>query len=113
MSEKIVVKETSRKVWWKCAKHPEHQWETTVKTGKNSNCPYCSVKKSNLNPELAKEWHPTKNGNLSLKDIVSGSDSGSGKKVWWKCENGHEWVSTVKSRIKSNCPYCISKNKSS
>ena len=29
-------------------------------------------------PELAKQWHPIKNGELSPKDFVSGS----GKKVW-------------------------------
>jgi len=35
-----------------------------------------------LNPELAKEWHPTKNGSLTLYDATLGS----GQKVWWKCK---------------------------
>ena len=28
--------------------------------------------------------------------------------MWWKCENGHEWQTSVKSRsmLKSGCPYC-------
>ena len=39
-------------------------------------------------PELATEWHPTKNSLLPWQ--VS---AGSNKKVWWKCEKGpdHEW----------------------
>ena len=31
-------------------------------------------------PELAKQWHPTKNKDISLNDVTCGS----GKKVWWK-----------------------------
>ena len=30
-------------------------------------------------PDLAKEWHPTKNGNITPKMI----SAGNGKKVWW------------------------------
>jgi len=54
-------------------------------------------------PELAKEWHPTKNGDLSPKDITFGS----GKKIWWKCNKGHEWDDTILHRSQGrNCPYC-------
>ena len=34
-----------------------------------------------VNPDLAKEWHPTKNGDLTPENVFSKS----GKKVWWKC----------------------------
>ena len=30
-------------------------------------------------PDLAKEWHPTKNGDLKPTDVTSGTD----KKGWW------------------------------
>tara|TARA_B110000285_G_scaffold180449_1_gene203483 strand:+ start:85 stop:225 length:141 start_codon:yes stop_codon:yes gene_type:complete len=33
-----------------------------------------------VNPELAEEWHPTKNGELTPFDVTKGSN----KKVWWK-----------------------------
>lgn len=33
-----------------------------------------------VNPELAKEWHPTNNGDLTTMDVTVGS----AKKVWWK-----------------------------
>ncbi len=34
-----------------------------------------------VNPALAKEWHPTKNGDLTPFDFAAKSN----KKVWWKC----------------------------
>ena len=56
-----------------------------------------------INPKLAREWHPTKNGNLTPKDITSFKN----KKVWWKCTNGHEWQTFVYSRNQgSGCRYC-------
>ena len=40
-------------------------------------------------PELAKQWHPTLNGDLTPFDVIPGTS----KKVWWKCEKGddYEW----------------------
>ena len=32
-------------------------------------------------PEIATQWHPTENGDLTPSDVKAGS----GKKVWWKC----------------------------
>ena len=44
-------------------------------------------------PELAKEWHPTKNESLTPNDVTPGSK----KRVWWKCDKGldHEWITSV------------------
>ena len=54
-------------------------------------------------PELAKEWHPTKNGDLTPVDITYGSK----QIVWWKCENGHEWRASIDSRKRGRgCPEC-------
>lgn len=59
-----------------------------------------------VNPELAKQWHPTKNGNLTPSDITSGSS----KEVWWICDKGHEWCASPNSRVSHNrnrnCPFC-------
>jgi hypothetical protein len=61
---------------------------------------------ASLNPKLAKEWHPTKNGNLTPNQI----GIGSGKKAWWICskDNSHEWQAVIASRAKSGhgCPFC-------
>ena len=106
-----VVPGSYKKVWWKCPKGDDHEWRTSVECRSyGSGCPICSnrkVVKSNclatLNPRLAKEWHPTKNGDLTPKDVTSSS----GKKVWWKCSKGHEWATTVNHRSNGRgCPYC-------
>jgi hypothetical protein len=56
-----------------------------------------------LNPDLAKEWHPTRNRELNPRTVTPGS----GKKVWWICSSGHEWEATVYSRNRgSGCPVC-------
>ena len=60
------------------------------------------------NPELAKEWHPAKNGNLTPHDVTVGSNM----RVWWKClECGHEWPAIVESRSLNHrgCPHCAGK----
>ena len=51
-------------------------------------------------PHLVKEWHPTKNGELTPDDFTHGSH----KKVWWLCHKGHSYDAapskrTVKKRI--------------
>ena len=54
-------------------------------------------------PELAKQWHPTKNGKLKPYDVTPGS----GKKVWWICEKGHEWEAVIANRTGDGrgCPH--------
>ena len=60
----------------------------------------------NTNPDLAKEWHPTKNAPLSPKDVTQGS----GKEVWWVCGKGHEWEARIYDRNRgTSCPYCAGK----
>ncbi len=59
-------------------------------------------------PELVKQWHPTKNGNLTAFDV----NAGSAFYAWWKCEKGddHEWQSTVKNRkYGQGCGVCAGK----
>ncbi len=55
--------------------------------------------------ELMKEWDWEKNNLLGLyPDKLT---SGSHKKVWWKCVNGHSWDAEIKSRVSgSRCRFC-------
>jgi hypothetical protein len=54
-------------------------------------------------PELAAQWHPTKNGDLTPKDVTYGS----GKKVWWICPKDHAYKSSITKRTSGrNCPLC-------
>ena len=58
-------------------------------------------------PELAAQWHPTKNGGMTPRDVVSGSPS----RVWWLCPEGHAWQARVASRanLGTGCPVCAGK----
>lgn len=110
-----VTSGSHKKVWWQCKNG--HEWEANISNRARVNnargCPYCSNQKAykdnclaTVNPKLAKEWHPTKNGNLTPYDVTPGS---SRKRVWWQCKKGHEWESLVKSRSNgTGCPYCSS-----
>lgn len=54
-------------------------------------------------PDIATEWHPTKNGDLLPEDVAPKS----GKKVWWVGKCGHEWQATVNDRANgTGCPVC-------
>ena len=101
---------SSKKVWWKCSKG--HEWQSAISRRQSgSGCPYCSgryiIKGETdlqaVNPDLAAEWHPSKNNELTPSMVSPGSH----KVVWWKCSKGHEWQSTIKNRNAGNgCPYC-------
>lgn len=107
---------SNKKVWWTCSKG--HSWccVTSDKVLKNLNCPYCSGRRAckdnclkTTHPHLAEEWDHDKN-TLKPEEITHGSK----KKIWWKCEQGHEWMSAPNTRSantrsakNSSCPYCI------
>ena len=105
-----ITANSNKKVWWICENG--HEWETVVSyRTKGCHCPICAGKKTldgfndiaTTHPELARQWHPTKNGASKPTDVTSGS----GKKVWWICESGHEWEATIVSRVQgAGCPYC-------
>jgi hypothetical protein len=111
LTAKDFTPKSSKKAWWVCPHSSLHEWESSICNRVNGNgCPFCTGKKVCLDnnllflfPEISKEWHPTKNGNLTPKDVVPGS----GKKVWWQCKNGHEWETRIASKSRgSGCPYC-------
>ena len=105
-----VLPSSNKKVWWKCSK--EHEWEATVANrNKGNDCPYCSGRCAiigvndlqTVNPILANEWNFEKNGELRPNDVMPNSS----RKVWWKCDQGHEWQAIISNRSKGNgCIYC-------
>ena len=62
-------------------------------------------------PHLVKQWHPTKNGELTPNDFALKSN----KKAWWLCPKGHSYETVIKYRTNKNaptgCPYCSGRNK--
>jgi len=65
----------------------------------------------NTYPEIYKEIHPTKNGDIDTKSLSVKSK----KKIWWKCSDHkgchkHEWKASVTKRIRgNNCIWCFGK----
>lgn len=77
------------------------------------DCPACAGKQVHVgvndlvsqSPSIALQWHPTRNGSSFPEQFVNGSN----KKVWWQCQEGHEWDAVISSRtghMKSGCPSC-------
>ena len=109
-----VAAKTGKKVWWICSKG--HEWEAIVSNrGNGTGCPYCAGKAVSLdnclqtiNPTLAKEWHPARNGSLTPRDVTAKT----GKKVWWICSKGHEWEAIVSNRSNgTGCPHCYKQSR--
>jgi hypothetical protein len=109
LTARNVSSSSNKKVWWICSRG--HEWEATVNHRTSGRgCPYCAGKAAcednclqTLNPALAKEWHPSRNGTLTARDVTAQSN----KKVWWVCSKGHEWQAAVYSRSNGKgCPYC-------
>ena len=118
---------SNKKVWWllpyddpNTGKHFDFEWKDTIAHRSNGRgCPYLSSHAvligfndlQTTNPELAVQWHPTRNGNLKPTQVTAGSP----KKVWWllpyddQNTGKHfdfEWESTVANRNSGlGCPY--------
>ncbi len=101
------------KVWWLCPKGSDHEWEAKICSRTNgTKCPCCDGKKVvpstcllTTHPHIASSWHPTKNGKKRPEHYTAGS----GKKVFWLCEKGHEWESAITDRTRpygNGCPRC-------
>ena len=105
-----VVAKSNKKVWWRCKKG--HEWEAKInnRTSNRQGCPICSGNKilagfndlATIYPDIAEEWHPTKN-TLLPSEVAPKSN----KKVWWRCEKGHEWETSPNRRMQATgCPIC-------
>lgn len=102
---------TVKKAWWigECG----HEFDLSIagRTKSGQGCPYCSNRRvmAGFNdlvtkrPDVANEWHPTKN-----LQLPSEFTWGSNKKAWFQCARGHEWEAAIKARTSngSGCPFC-------
>lgn len=104
-----VTEMSNKSVWWVCKRN--HHWQSVISNRAKSGCPYCGNKTvlsgfndlQTTNPELAREWNIRRNGELLPTMVVEGS----GRKVWWKCKENHEWFTDVSSRTSGRgCPSC-------
>ena len=105
---------SSKAVWWKCKNGHSYEMKIHSRTGRQkSGCPYCSTPAKRVlkgfndlqtkYPDLAKEWHPTRNGDLTPDSILCGS----AKRIWWIGKCGHEYEQSIVNRVNGgSCPYC-------
>lgn len=103
-------------VWWRgpCGR----VWREKVSMRPmrvDDSCPYCKNRKllrgfndpRTTHPEIARDWNKERNGDLKPTDVIANSN----KRVWWKCEEGHEWSGLMANRVRKGkadpgCPYC-------
>jgi G:T-mismatch repair DNA endonuclease (very short patch repair protein) len=110
-----VTSGSSKKVWW-LGSDCRHEWEAIIgnRASKGHRCPFCFGKKllsgvndlATLYPDIAADWHPTKNGDLLPTQVRPNA----AKKIWWLDKNcRHEWDALLGNRVtsKQGCPICV------
>ncbi|NMI55735.1 DUF559 domain-containing protein [Streptomyces sp. RLA2-12] len=112
-----IVAGSHRRVGWRCSTCG-HRWEATVgprTDRRRAGCPACAghvvtaaTNLAVLRPDLATQWHPTRNGALRPEDVRPGSSAS----VWWQCpaHEDHQWPAIVSARSRptnpTGCPAC-------
>ena len=115
LSPNFVCSHSKKEVWWKCEKG--HSYLATVNLRFNGGtCPYCAKTHTKLlsgfndldtvYPNLVKYFDKEKNDFTSNAVVFNSS-----KLIFWKCEKGHSWKSTIYAinRNGVGCPYCRGK----
>lgn len=79
---------------------------------KSPGCPFCSghraskINNISKNKEIMEFWDFDKNEN------PENYTSSSNKKVWWKCELGHSYLTSIKSKVNGHgCTFCKGNSK--
>ena len=109
------VRGSHARVWWKCPKGPDHEWQTRIDLringGRPRDCPFCrhhclsvTNRLDLVEAKIAAEWHPTRNGALRPSDVRFTEE----RKVWWRCPVGHDWRAPIRYRthLGTSCPHC-------
>lgn len=101
-----------QKVYWRCGKG--HIWEAAIGTRvKGNGCPYCRGKRvlkgyndfASVCKDKMKLWNYNKNIDFRPDEMYYRS----GTKVWWVCDLGHEWDTSLFAIFNgAGCPYCSS-----
>ncbi len=109
---------SGKRVWWLCAEG--HEWSVDpADRQRGEQCPTCAERQRSLTkstpkpglslqdvrPDVAAEWHPTKNAPVTPADV----NPGSKQKRWWICLScGHEWHAQLAHRAirGDGCPGC-------
>lgn len=124
---------SNKKVWFLCSEMCQiggciHEYESTIHNiSKGFGCGYCGGTSNvlfcyhksleYLYPEIAKMWHPDKNGDVNPSNVLAKST----KKVWFRCQKitckencyhdfeaviGNVVLARIKNPDMTGCPYC-------
>ena len=112
LKPELIKPKSQKKAWFICSRDSTHEWEARLadRTSKGSGCPYCYRRVTPQTslaakfPEIAKDWHSSKNLPLTTETIAAKSN----KNVWWTCSKGHEYQKPVVQRTHRNegCSKC-------
>lgn len=111
-----------KKIWWRCpvtcARGCSHDYEQALdkKVVRSTGCPFCAGRQfcvhdslAGQRPEIAAQWHPTKNNSLQPSDVAVAAS----QKVWWRCPvtcaNGcpHDYEQRIAHKTGGiGCPFC-------
>ena len=105
-------------MWWQCPRGHEYKAVVSSRSSANSGCPYCANRLvmpgfndlATQEPRIAREWAQDMNGALTPEMVTTGSR----KKVWWRCPEGHVWRAVIFTRARarrSGCPICAGRVK--
>ena len=102
LTPETVLPGSNRRVWWRCEDGHSYPAAISHRVRSGSDCPFCANRKvlpgfndlAAIEPVVASQWHPTRNGSLTPQQVTPGSS----RRVWWLCENGHAWRAVVSSR---------------
>lgn len=96
------------KAVWRCP-DTDHTYETSVRRRVyGASCPYCSGRKvlagfndvATTHPHVVEEW-------VDVVYTPQELSAGSNKPVAWECEQKHQYVMSVKEKLKTKtCPEC-------
>lgn len=134
---RLLPRTSKKKYWWKCPTCG-YEWYGSLDNIVNSlTCDKCvrqvkpeidmtpeismdssavfrelEINLQTENPDLAAQWHPTKNRYFKPIHVTPRS----GKRVWWLCpECGNEWPQYIKTRNNGKgarkCPICANNQK--
>lgn len=117
-SPESVMAGSAKKAFWLCKKDVRHEWEASISSrAKGHGCPICSHQKllvgyndlASLHPEVARLWHPTKNGELNPRSILGAPR----RDFWWQCpiNSNHFWKAPANRLVSQGygCAVCANK----
>ncbi len=105
---------SEKKVWWLCDRGHSFEVPVCTRTAWGTGCTICKTLAVKY-PLVAKQWHPTLNGDL----VSSKVSAGSNRKVWWLCSDKHAWQASIAAVVScrlqygsTGCPKCFNLKRS-